>query len=66
MTWTPASVFIDERSAPIRSRPAALPPGVHPPERFVRAMLRRNVVRGGYRRGRRTSATRSVRGRRWR
>jgi len=37
-------MFIDEHANRIGSRPPALPPGIHPPERFVPAMLRRNIV----------------------
>jgi hypothetical protein len=38
------SIIVDEQGNPLTSRRPAVPPGVHPPERFVPLMLRRNVV----------------------
>src|SRR3954469_19863453 len=37
-------MFIDEHANRIGSPPPAPPPGIPPPERFVPAMLRRNIV----------------------
>jgi glycosyltransferase involved in cell wall biosynthesis len=38
------SVIIDEHGRRVDSRPVRVPPGVHPPERFVPRLLRANVV----------------------